>query len=147
MKLLFIIFVCLFTTIASFIPFSTDSQLSALSSITFTLSVNLTWSTCFTTVSTGPVMKLQNITVPVGQCDSGPFIWNTTENKDEIVVTFYSSVIEDAEPPSCLIKNFTYKNPLTPANQPILPSCFVMDSREGYHMTSYWFTALTWEYD
>lgn len=113
-------------------------------SISFLLSVNLTYSNCFSTVPTGPLTRLEKTSVIVGQCDNGPIVWNTTENKDEIVVTFYSSVIVDASPPSCLIKNFMYGNPVATSSQPLLPSCFDIDSREGYHMTYYWFTAITW---
>ncbi len=65
---------------------------------------------------------------------------------------FYSSVIEDASPPTCTITwSGQYNNP-TPVvkwGDPLpspLPGCYVQDSREGYHMTYYWFFILDWSF-
>ncbi|KAJ8304671.1 hypothetical protein KUTeg_018254 [Tegillarca granosa] len=68
-----------------------------------------------------------------------------------INVIFYSSVIMDASHPSCDIEwNGTYLIPTTfvfdNAEESLLPGCFVMDSREGYHMTYYWFHLLDWSF-
>lgn len=62
-------------------------------------------------------------------------------------VTFDSHVIEDASHPSCRIQwDYIYLEPTTySAKGSLLPGCFVMDSREGYHMTYYWFHILDWE--
>lgn len=70
----------------------------------------------------------------------------TATNHTYIEVVFYSSVIEDASHPSCKIEwDYTYLTPSTPTpKDSLLPGCFVMDSREGYHMTYYWFHALDW---
>ena len=62
-------------------------------------------------------------------------------------LTFHSSVIEDASPPTCNIAwNGTYLVPTKLTNQlpSLLPGCMTMDSREGYHMTSYWFYLIDW---
>ena len=63
-------------------------------------------------------------------------------------MTFHSSVIEDASPPTCSIPwNGTYLNPTADKmDRSPLPSCFTMDSREGYHMTYYWFSLLEWQF-
>ena len=67
-------------------------------------------------------------------------------NSTFIDVTFYSSVILDASHPSCRIKwDYSYLTPTSPGiGESLLPGCFVMDSREGYHMTYYWFYILDW---
>lgn len=65
-----------------------------------------------------------------------------------VSLVFHSSVIEDASPPACKIPfNGTYlvptaKNP----SMSLLPNCFVGDSREGYHMTYYWFKVFDWNF-
>lgn len=120
---------------------------SAINSITFLLSVNDTRATCFQTIKTDSITRAQNETVKVGQCDAGPITWDNAADGG-VQVTFYSSVIEDAPPPTCTIAGpLNYSNPAStlPGSSPILPHCFIMDSREGYHMTGFWFTALTWE--
>jgi len=64
-----------------------------------------------------------------------------------VYLTFHSSVIEDASPPTCNIAwNGTYLVPTKLTNQlpSLLPGCMTMDSREGYHMTSYWFYLIDW---
>ena len=70
------------------------------------------------------------------------FSWQT------IWLEFRSSVIEDASPPTCTINfNGTFVLP-SPGNEEDkeypLPGCFTGDSREGYHMTYYWFYLYTW---
>ncbi|KAJ8304673.1 hypothetical protein KUTeg_018256 [Tegillarca granosa] len=63
-------------------------------------------------------------------------------------LVFHSSVIEDASPPTCHIPwNGTYLVP-SPKNMDmsLLPGCFTGDSREGYHMTYYWFYILDWTF-
>ncbi len=66
---------------------------------------------------------------------------------------FGSHDIEDASPPTCSINwNGTYLAPKKMSWQVMqnfgltspLPSCYVEDSREGYHMTYYWFHLLEW---
>ena len=44
-----------------------------------------------------------------------------------------------------MLWDYSYLTPTIPmATESLLPGCFVMDSREGYHMTYYWFHALDW---
>ena len=63
---------------------------------------------------------------------------------------FRSSVIEDASPPTCDINwNGSFITPWptsTVALTSPLPGCFTMESREGYHMTAYWFYLLDWNW-
>ena len=70
----------------------------------------------------------------------------TGNGKSSVIVTFFSSVIVDASPPSCKIEwNYSYKEPKTSdPTESLLPGCFVADSREGYHTTYYWFHILDW---
>ena len=65
-----------------------------------------------------------------------------------IDVVFYSSVINDASHPECQIPwHFGYQNPTADnSGQCPLPGCFVADSREGYHMTNYWFHVIDWAF-
>ncbi|XP_019864463.1 PREDICTED: uncharacterized protein LOC109593807 [Amphimedon queenslandica] len=121
-------------------------------SLTFLVCVNDTWGNCITTVKTPPIKpntpwnKSENIMV--GDCDHGPLLYTVQQNKGgaDVVVTFYSSVIEDASHPECTISwDFNYLVP-KPGDQSssLLPGCFVADSREGYHMTYYWFYIIDW---
>eukprot|EP01094_Clydonella_sp_ATCC50884_P017371 TRINITY_DN3005_c0_g1_i3.p1 TRINITY_DN3005_c0_g1~~TRINITY_DN3005_c0_g1_i3.p1 ORF type:complete len:115 (-),score=11.18 TRINITY_DN3005_c0_g1_i3:107-451(-) len=67
-------------------------------------------------------------------CDRGPLMYYVTDvsgSNVKMTVTFRSSVVEDASPPSCTI-SWDRSDLLTQ------PFCYVMDSREGYHLTSYW---------
>ena len=90
----------------------------------------------------------------VGDCDSGPLVYTANvDDKDSISVmlTFHSSVIEDASPPTCTITwDNHYNLPTQPPHpdatsmESLLPGCFTADSREGYHMTNYWFYILHW---
>jgi len=70
-----------------------------------------------------------------------------------VSLIFHSSVVEDADPPGCDISwNGTYLVPTHPddswnPNTDLLPGCATGDSREGYHMTYYWFHLLDWQFD
>ena len=79
-------------------------------------------------------------------------IYNLTPfSIQQLDLTFHSSVIEDASPPTCSI-TWPGKYLVPPVEEmgklnllpSLLPGCFTMDSREGYHMTSYWFYLLDW---
>merc|ERR1719277_21603 len=92
--------------------------------VRFLVTVNDTWDPngCMTTVSTPFVSagaKKHNPKVTVGDCDHGAFEFLATPGNDDgvsktsVVVTFHSSVINDASPPSCAIAwNGTYLAPL-----------------------------------
>lgn len=69
------------------------------------------------------------------------------EEHTYIDVTFYSSVIEDASHPSCrILWDYKYAEPVMSMCKPaFLPGCFNAESREGYHMTYYWFNILDWQ--
>ncbi|KAH3836630.1 uncharacterized protein LOC127877663 isoform X1 [Dreissena polymorpha] len=130
-----------------------------ITGVRFLITVNDTWAEppgCITTVATPmiapnlPYNKSQSILV--GDCDRGPIQYTYTTpgkdgNKFTVDLTFYSSVIEDASPPTCSLSwNGTYLVPKPSDNSlpDLLPACFTMDSREGYHMTYYWFHILDW---
>lgn len=141
---------------------------SKVASITFLVTVNDTWKwdppiengTCMVTVKTYPIYpntslnKSENIMV--GDCDNGPLIYTVNsdgQEKASVYLTFHSSVIEDASPPTCTIDwNYSYRIPTNTigpgsrdvADESLLPGCFTMDSREGYHMTNYWFYIIDW---
>ena len=68
------------------------------------------------------------------------------ESHTYLDVIFYSHVIVDASHPECrILWDYKYREPTTyGAKESLLPGCFVMDSREGYHMTYYWFHILDW---
>ncbi|KAK7474103.1 hypothetical protein BaRGS_00034632 [Batillaria attramentaria] len=136
------------------------SPLTIPASIRFLLTVNVTQSIdtgkpCMATVLT-PMLKSEKLSQPVhvGPCDHGPLIFNVTQggqgsfSQMQVAVTFFSTVIEDAEPPSCQIPwNGSYLNPTTDtANDSPLPACWVQDSREGWHLTYYWIRLLDWEF-
>lgn len=147
---------------------SVISTTSNVGSITFLVTVNDTWKwnppidndTCMVTVKTNalypdtPLNKTENIVV--GDCDSGPLVFTVNsdgKDKASVYLTFHSSVVLDASPPTCTIDwNYSYRlptNTLGPASQEVaeeslLPGCFTADSREGYHMTNYWFYILDW---
>ena len=68
------------------------------------------------------------------------------DKKAAIELTFYSHDIEDASPPSCTIQwDYSYKIP-SDGNYltSLLPGCYIEDSREGFHMTYFWFYVLDW---
>ncbi len=71
---------------------------------------------------------------------------HTGDGKSSVIVTFFSSVIVDASHPSCKIQwNYSYLEPTSEdSNRSLLPGCFNAESREGYHMTYYWFHILDW---
>jgi len=139
---------------------STACAASPFVSMRFLVSVNDTWDDtgCIYTSPSGwvkpDIPKNESQSFDIGSCDHGPLTYTVTSinpNNYTITVTFYSSVIEDASPPTCDI-NFSGQYlppPLVdtgdPATASVLPSCFTMDSREGYHMTYYWFHLLEWE--
>lgn len=62
-------------------------------------------------------------------------------------VTFFSSDVIDAEPPSCQIPfNGTFLLPSPDGyDDELLPNCFVQDSREGDHLTYFWFKIFDWK--
>ena len=65
-----------------------------------------------------------------------------------IDLVFHSHDIEDAEPPACrIVWDYTYLVP-SDANykSSLLPGCALEDSREGWHMTYYWFYVFDWAY-
>lgn len=125
--------------------------------VTFLVAVNQTWDPCYAMGASLPVRANQPLrdgpVVQVGGCDSGPIAFNSTADPSGIVVTFASSIIEDAEPPQCTIKwapggkapTLAYGLPAVFGQSPALPHCTIMDSREGYHLTQYTFAALGWE--
>lgn len=144
-----------------FCPHAGSSDVAGVSSITFLVTVNDTWKwdppisndTCMVTIKTNsiapntPRNKSENIMV--GNCDNGPLVY-TANSASSIFLTFYSSVVLDASPPTCTINwNGSYLLPTQPPGQSttlesLLPGCFIADSREGYHMTNYWFYILDW---
>lgn len=61
---------------------------------------------------------------------------------------FHSHDIEDAAPPMCKI-SWDYSYRVTSESNfqsSLLPGCYIADSREGFHMTYYWFYVLDWVY-
>lgn len=93
--------------------------------------------------------------VDVGQCDSGPLVWDHTAPGAPIpgfLVTFKSGVIEDASPPQCVIpllagapEGLGLSPPRVFGTSASLPFCATMDSREGYHLTEFTFTIVSWK--
>ncbi|KAL4227945.1 hypothetical protein ACF0H5_013384 [Mactra antiquata] len=142
---------------------TSENNIPKIRGVRFLLTVNDTWADppgCIKTVATDmiapdvPVNKSQNITV--GSCDHGPLNYTVlspglNHNKYTVRLTFYSSVIEDAEPPTCdLSWNGTYlipKNNTCTGPVDLLPSCYTTDSREGWYLTYYWFHLLEWEFE
>ncbi len=138
--------------------------------MTFLITVNDTWKwdppiendTCMVTIKTYPIHpntslnKSENLMV--GDCDHGPLIYSVNANTDgssSIYLTFHSSVINDASPPACTIEwDYKYRLPqngikpgahVNPDQmESLLSGCSLGDSREGYHMTYYWFYILDW---
>eukprot|EP00052_Salpingoeca_macrocollata_P004496 m.41657 g.41657 ORF g.41657 m.41657 type:complete len:155 (+) comp14254_c0_seq2:3-467(+) len=121
--------------------------------IQFLLSVNDTWGDCFETVATPMIVTDKEApTITVGQCDFGMLEANystvcsdLTKKGPCVNLVFHSHVIEDASPPTCSfeVSKLKFGTP-TDKDRNVLPMCFTMDSREGYHMTYYWFYALQW---
>lgn len=114
----------------------------------------------------------ESVNIAVGECDHGPLTYTIYKQLDGthiilydfydqpklpspgdeehtyIEVTFFSSVIEDASHPSChILWDYKYTEPvLSSSCKPaFLPGCFNAESREGYHMTYYWFNILDWQ--
>lgn len=139
---------------------------SNVSAITLLVTVNDTWKwdppisndTCMVTIRTGsifpntPLNKSANIMV--GDCDNGPLVYTASvddKGSISVMLTFHSSVIEDASPPTCTITwDNQYNLPTQPPHpaatsmESLIPGCSTADSREGYHMTNYWFYILYW---
>lgn len=116
-------------------------------------------NTCFKTVKTMPLAPdtpKNESEIQVGDCDHGPLVYSVSEqehSQSSVHLTFYSSVILDASPPTCVINwNYQYKPPTQfigivtniEAVENLLPSCAMEDSREGYHLTDYWFYLFDW---
>lgn len=131
-----------------------------MGSITFLVTVNDSWKwdppisndTCMVTVKTDPLYPKTPLNksepVMVGSCDNGPLVYNINSD-GAVFLTFHSSVILDASPPTCTIAwNGSYLLPTKPPSsatlESLLPGCATGDSREGYHMTYYWFYILDW---
>ncbi|XP_019633875.1 PREDICTED: uncharacterized protein LOC109477235 [Branchiostoma belcheri] len=128
--------------------------------VRFIVTVNDTWDPdgCIATIATGKLVpnKKSNETKPitVGSCDHGPLVYTVTPgqapDKMSVDLTFHSSSIEDAAPPTCQIPwNGTYVSPRArpdtdPRDDSPLPGCFTIDSREGHSTTFYWFYLLDW---
>ncbi|XP_066267528.1 uncharacterized protein [Branchiostoma lanceolatum] len=126
--------------------------------VRFIVTVNDTWDPngCIATTSTGKLVPNKKYneteTIRVGSCDHGPLVYTVVPgqapNEMSVNLTFYSSVIEDAEPPTCQIPwNGTYVSPhpdTDPLHDSPLPGCFTTDSREGWYLTAYWFYLLDW---
>ncbi|XP_062502722.1 uncharacterized protein LOC134179782 [Corticium candelabrum] len=122
--------------------------------VQFLVSVNDTWypdeyhKLCIATVKTPQLRPNEkpNMTnsIQVGACDHGPLVFSVQGT--QLDITFHSSVIEDASPPSCSINwNLQYNNPTNYGTRySPLPGCATAESREGYHMTYYWFYILDW---
>lgn len=113
------------------------------------------WKLCSSIVASDPIARKERSVVQVGECDQGAVEWtNSTDpyGNPVLTVTFHSSVVEDASPPSCdipwtkggslVMPSDPFENDGNGALPSPLPGCFTMDSREGFHMTSYWFYAL-----
>ena len=138
-----------------------------MESVSFLITVNDTWKydppisndTCLVTIKTYPISpdmpRKKSENIQIGDCDNGPLVYNVNGHgkKSSIFLTFYSSVILDASPPTCTIEwNYTYRIPTqyigvssdSIANESLLPGCATADSREGYHMTYYWFYIIDW---
>lgn len=97
----------------------------------------------------------QGEVVEVGQCDSGPLVWDYTAPGAPLqgfLITFKSGVIEDASPPQCVVplrkdapNGLGLAPPTVFGTSASLPYCATMDSREGYHLTEYTFTVVAWK--
>ena len=68
---------------------------------------------------------------------------------------FGSHAVEDASHPTCKINfngtSYVLPDPMDMESNGLvlkspLPGCFTGDSREGYHMTYYWFHLLEWNW-
>jgi len=137
--------------------FYADAQFSAK----FLVAVNATSNGpngCVAIISTDSIKIGFNETIRVGNCDSGPISYTLKQNKNPgiwqhfsrntIQLTFHSNAVLDASPPTCQLHfNETYIAPkpsMLDKNgiYSPLPSCYTEDSREGYHLTYYWFYLL-----
>ena len=126
--------------------------------ISWALTVNETyWQPCIATAKIPAVTPGQPTpSFSVGDCDFGTFNYTLTQRAGSNNVTlstiFYSHVIEDASPPSCtnqciLFDRKRNEQDGSASGGPVgfqCTSCTVMDSREGFHMTTYSFTVISW---
>ena len=141
-----------------------SASLAAPASLLLTIAVAVnhsTWSpACYDQgLSQSPIPAGQPLAqgevVDVGQCDSGPLVWDYTAPgapQQGFVVTFKSGVIMDASPPQCTIpllagapNGLGLSPPKVFGTSASLPYCATMDSREGYHLTEYTFTIVAWK--
>lgn len=113
--------------------------------LNLTVSVSYSWDEgCNASVTSWNLRENTTKKIAVGHCDEGPVYWDYVSPSNQwplfcdkehvpcIYVFFRSSVIEDASPPAC---GFSYD-----VHNNSKQYCNVMDSREGYHMTSYNFS-------
>ncbi|XP_013379826.1 uncharacterized protein LOC106151235 isoform X1 [Lingula anatina] len=119
----------------------------------FLVVVNDTWDPdgCIATVKTPQIIpgSKHAPNIMVGSCDQGGLELSVSQLNATTVnvhLLFHSSVIEDASPPTCDIPwKGGYLTPTTTsAKESLLPGCFTAESREGYHMTYYWFYIIDW---
>ncbi|XP_019615454.1 PREDICTED: uncharacterized protein LOC109463181 isoform X1 [Branchiostoma belcheri] len=149
---------------AQMLAFGQNNNFSAekVGWIRFLVTVNDTWDPdgCIATVATDQLLPNkkynQSEKIMVGSCDHGPLVYTVSNAvgsaresaKMFVDLTFYSSVIEDAEPPTCHIPwNGTYVSPRPgkdARDDSPLPGCVTSDSREGWYLTYYWFYLLDW---
>ncbi|XP_060066495.1 uncharacterized protein LOC132546795 [Ylistrum balloti] len=133
-----------------------QTQLEGISTISLLVTVNDTWDPrgCIETIKTPPITlgkRFHNI--EVGTCDYGAITVSMVKagnGRDamSLDIMFESHVIVDASHPECRFNwNGSYLVPTAEnPKKSLLPGCFVMDSREGYHMTYYWFHLLDWNF-
>ncbi|XP_062578552.1 uncharacterized protein LOC134240482 isoform X2 [Saccostrea cucullata] len=132
-----------------------NGQLQKVTSLQFLVTVNTTFNDCIATIKT-PWIKpsTKGVKIFVGGCDEGPLEFNVLSGQNAantsmiVDLTFHSSVIVDASPPTCKIP-FTGSYLVPKADDremSLLPNCMTGDSREGYHMTYYWFKIFDWTY-
>lgn len=116
--------------------------------VVFNITVDETlWRPCVAwglTPSLTPNTTTQQ-SVPIKNCDEGRFVYAYDDNFNHPVLkpTFYSSVIVDASPPTCVIACKPVDNQPMPYR---CSQCSVMDSREGYHLTTYTFDVVGWKW-
>ncbi|OWF47529.1 uncharacterized protein LOC110454260 [Mizuhopecten yessoensis] len=133
-----------------------QTKLEGISQLTLLVTVNDTWnpSGCIQTIKT-PLLTLGKrfSQIEVGTCDYGAITVRMVKagnGRDamSLDVMFESHVIVDASHPECHFNwNGSYLVPTAEnPKKSLLPGCFVMDSREGYHMTYYWFHLLDWHF-
>ncbi|XP_033749410.1 uncharacterized protein LOC117334081 [Pecten maximus] len=133
-----------------------QTKLGKISQLSLLVTVNDTWdpSGCIETIKTPPLTLGKRFgKIEVGTCDYGAItvsMMKAGNGRDAMTldVMFESHVIVDAAHPECRFNwNGSYLVPTAEnPKKSLLPGCFVMDSREGYHMTYYWFHLLDWNF-